>query len=145
MKNRLYLASACLGAIWLGSTGVLLFFVAGLASIPALLLASVALSGAFVLLLAICLVSNTRRPWANERDPFGQTSEALLRTGVMVGDRPYGRRGSDDAAVVKRLIGKFEAEVQRPPPASAPAWAAELLHDQAEQTFIDRGAADAAE
>jgi hypothetical protein len=54
---------ACvLGAIWLASIGVLLFFIAGLSSMPYLLGAVVAQIGVFCVAAALLLVTNTRRP-----------------------------------------------------------------------------------
>ena len=131
MRRNLAIASAVLGAIWIAATGVLLFYIADLAPIQALLLAFVAMDAAFVLLLAICLVSNTRRPFAI--DPYAQTTDDLLRGAVLLPDgRPYGRREKDDRHVVDRLSEILEEEAAKHPPSDrTPPWAIEIATEHA--------------
>lgn len=130
-RYAIAITASVLGIVGLGATGVFLFFVAGLWSVPYLLIAFVALLGSFYALLSLLLTTNTRRPAgidpnARPPDPFGQTT-AELRDAVMVGERPYGRRGSDDTEVVKRLINKLEQDdSERPPPPATPKWALDL-------------------
>ena len=125
MRRSLAITAAVLGLIWIVATGVLLFYIADLVPIQALLLAFVAMDSAFGLLLAVYLVTNTRRPYAI--DPYAQTTDELLRDAVMVGDRPYGRRANDDRDVVARLSDILEEEAsKRPGPANTPAWAVEI-------------------
>ena len=72
--KALAIVSGVLGTIWLASIGVLLFFVAGLASVPWLLGAAVAQSGVFCVAAALLLVTNTRRPRGIDPDvPIGPT------------------------------------------------------------------------
>lgn len=121
MKRPLAIVCALLGLVWLIATAVLLFFVAGLVGVPFLLLAFVGMDGAFLLLLAILLVTNTRVAWPAP-DPFGQATDDLLRPAVMIGDRPYGRRAADDRNVVARLSDILEDEASRRKPGETPAW-----------------------
>jgi hypothetical protein len=98
-------------------------------------LLTVALTGA----LAVLLATNTRRPWGidpnigphysihrkEEADPYGSSTEELLRQAVQLPDgNGYGRRQSDDRTVVRRL-----ASADRPLPLTPerPAWASEML------------------
>jgi len=98
-------------------------------------LLTVALAGA----LAVLLTTNTRRPWGidpnlgplysiyrkEEADPFGSSTEELLRQAVQLPDgNGYGRRQSDDVTVVRRLA---TAERPLPPTPERPSWAAEML------------------
>lgn len=141
MKRPLAATAAILGLAWLCATGVLLFYVASLAPIEALLIAFVAMDGAFGVALALLITTNTRRPWA-ERDPYADTTADLLREPVLLPDgRPYGRRAVDDRNVVERLSDILEEEAQKHPPgARTPAWAIEIAteHAVAEDLFLDR-------
>lgn len=101
----------------------------------------VALAGS----LAVLLATNTRRPWgidpnigpqfstfeAVEADPYGETTEDLLRHAIQLPDgKGYGRRRQDDTEVVRRLSTSATPE-EHPlpplPPPSRPAWASEML------------------
>lgn len=98
-------------------------------------------ASAFILLVVTLLLllvnSNTRRPEGidpnvipvserRQADPFGATTEQLFhkeREAVQLPDgMPYGRRGADDVAVVKRLIG-----VLSPTNPPTPEWASTML------------------
>lgn len=126
LKRTLAIVIAAMGLVWVVATGVFLFFAADLVPIPWLLVAFGAMDGAFGLALALLITTNTRVAW--QTDPYAQTTDDLLRTGVMIGDRPYGRRAHDDSAVVKRLIDKLEqTDAARPPPPDTPQWAADLV------------------
>lgn len=130
MRRNLAITAAVLGLVWLIATGVLLFYVAGLVGVPWLLGAFVAMDGAFGLLLAVYLVTNTRRPFA--ADPYAQTTDDLLRDAVMIGDRPYGRRANDDRDVVARLSDILEEEAAKHPPSTrTPPWAIEIATEHA--------------
>lgn len=135
MRRSIAITSAILGLIWLAATGVLLFFVAQIVDLPWLLVAFVAQDGAFLLCLALFLISNTRRLYGvdpnvrNEQraeqrqpaaDPFASDTADLFRDAVLLPDgRPYGRRKDrDDPEVVKRLIG-----IPEPQAAPMPDWA----------------------
>jgi hypothetical protein len=138
-RHAITITAASLGFIGLAATGVFLFYITDLAPIQALLLAFVALLGAFYALLALLLVTNTRRPAGidpNEPravDPFGQTTDELRGAVFLPDKRPYGRRSEDDMAVVKRLIGKLEEQdLSRPPPMATPAWALDLQQEHAD-------------
>jgi len=146
-KHAIELSAILLGLLALAAAGVLLFYIAGLASTPWLLCAALALLGGYVALLALFLVTNTRRPHGIDpnvapvltlhRDPFGQTSEEL-RQGVLLPDqRPYGRRASDDSAVVQRLIDRLERDDSaRPAPPTTPAWALDLMQNHEPDTGL---------
>jgi len=134
-RHAIAITAALLGAIWLAAIAIQLCFVAGLAGIPWLIGAIVAQIAAFLISGSLLLVTNTRRPYGIDpnappvraADPFGQTSDEL-RSAAIVGGLPYGRRVHDDVAVVKRLIGKFEAEdAQRPAKGGTPPWALDLM------------------
>jgi hypothetical protein len=131
MRRNLAITAAVLGMVWLIATGVLLFYVAGLVGVPWLLAAFVAMDGAFLLLLAVYLVTNTRRPFAV--DPYAQTTDDLLRSAVLLPDgRPYGRRDRDDRNVVDRLSEILEEEAARQPPSDrTPPWAIEIASEHA--------------
>jgi hypothetical protein len=132
VKRPLAIVAAVLGLVWLIATGVLLFYIADLAPIQALLGAFVAMDGAFLLLLAMYLVTNTRRSW-DAPDPYAQTTDELLRSAVLLPDgRPYGRRDRDDRGVVERLSDILEEEAaKRPPSTRTPPWAIEIASEQA--------------
>ena len=140
MRRRwIEITAALLGAIWLASLGVALFFVAGIVGVPWLLAALIAQIAAFVVTTAIMLVTNTHdipnAPAPDRRlDPFSLPTNEL-RIGVELPDgRPYGRRHHDDPAVVKRLIKRFEDEdAQRPPPAAVPDWARDLQQEHGDE------------
>jgi hypothetical protein len=99
----------------------------------------VALAGA----QAVLLTTNTRRPWgidpnigrhysmlgSEEIDPFGTSTEELLRHAVQLPDgNGYGRRRSDDPTVVRRIASNVERDDwPLPPRLERPAWAAEML------------------
>lgn len=147
MRRSLAITIGALGVIWLAAIAVQLFFVAGLAPIAALIGAIVAQIAVFLVASALLLVTNTRRPAGIDpnaplrpRDPFGASTDDLLRPAVMVGAQPYGRRHSDDANVVHRLIDRLEKDdAARPTPASAPQWALDLQqnHETATGLFPD--------
>jgi hypothetical protein len=104
----------------------------------------VALTGS----LAVLLATNTRRPWgidpnigpqfsrfdAMQSDPYGETTEDLLRHAIQLPDgKGYGRRQQDDTEVVRRLTSTSvpEERVRPPlPPPSRPAWADEMLAEE---------------
>lgn len=139
-RHAIPLIAALLGLVWLISTGVLLFFVAGLATIPYLLIAFVAMNGAFLISAAILIASNTRRPAGIDPnappvsvDPFSMSSDDLKNAVLLADNMPYGRRKHDDSAVVKRLIGKFEEDdAAPPPPKDTPQWALDLQEQHPE-------------
>jgi hypothetical protein len=137
----IYLTASVLGL--LGLAGVIVMLIA-MADVPKqsyyLLIAAfgllvVALAGA----LAVLLATNTRRPWGidpnlgshysippkAEADPFGSSTEELLRHAVQLPDgNGYGRRRSDDRTVVQRLA---IADRPLPPNPPRPAWVDEML------------------
>jgi hypothetical protein len=140
MKRSLAIVAAVLGLAWLGATGVLLFFVAGLASLTWFLLAFVAMDAAFLLSVALLIETNTRRAWSAARDPYGHTTDELLRNPVMLpDDRPYGRRAHDDRNVVARLSDILEEEADRRKPGETPAWVVDVnrAHAAASDMFPD--------
>jgi len=145
VKRSLAIACGVLGLVALISTGVLLFYVTDLAPIQALLLAFVALLGAFVTLLVITLVSNTRRPAGIDPnapprrvDPFGATTDELRGAVLLPDSRPYGRRISDDRHVVERLIDRLEKDDSaRPPPVTTPQWALDLQQTNGDATPLE--------
>lgn len=141
----IYLTAAMLGL--LGLTGGIVMLIA-MADVPkpayylliiAFGLLIVALAGA----LAVLLATNTRRPWGidpnlgpqssgfdtAEADPYGATTEQLLRHAIQLPDgKGYGRRRLDDPEVVRRLSPKAEQDARSlPPPSPRPVWAAEML------------------
>gem|GEM_PF-2251310 len=156
MKRHAIEATAgALCVLWLLATGVLLFYAAGLATIPYLLIAFVVMQGAFLVLLTCLLVTNTRRPFGvdpnastatprqpapanRERDPFAATTDELRPRVVLNDGFPYGSRRSDDVSVVRRLIDRLETDDgARPVPDSAPSWALDLVESHAAEIFPD--------
>jgi hypothetical protein len=137
----IYLTASVLGL--LGLAGVIVMLIA-MADVPrqsyyllisAFGLLTVALAGA----LAVLLATNTRRPWGidpnlgphysmdrkEEADPYGTSTEELLRHAIQLPDgNGYGRRQSDDTSVVRRLAS---ADRPLPPNPARPAWATEML------------------
>jgi len=128
VKKSLAICAAVFSAMWIASTGVLLFYVANLIGVPFLLFAFVTMDTAFLALLALFLVTNTNPNANRARDPYADTTADLLRDGVMLPDqRPYGRREKDDRNVVARLSDILEDEAARRPPSNhTPAWAINL-------------------
>jgi hypothetical protein len=141
----IYLTASVLGL--LGLAGVIVMLIA-MADVPrqsyylliaAFGLLTVALTGA----LAVLLATNTRRPWGIDPnigprysmlrteavDPYGTSTEELLRHAVQLPDgNGYGRRQSDDPTVVRRVASAIEHEEQPLPPRfDRPAWATEML------------------
>jgi hypothetical protein len=141
----IYLTASVLGL--LGLAGVIVMLIA-MADVPTrsyyLLIAAfglliVALAGA----LAVLLTTNTRRPWGidpnlgphysmlrmEEVDPYGTSTEELLRHAVQLPDgNGYGRRQSDDPTVVRRLASTAERDDRPlPPKLERPEWATEML------------------
>jgi hypothetical protein len=141
----IYITASVLGL--LGLAGVIVMLIA-MADVPRqsyyLLIAAfgllvVALAGA----LAVLLSTNTRRPWGidpnlgphysmlgmKEVDPYGTSTEELLRHAVQLPDgNGYGRRQSDDTTVVRRLASAVERDARPlPPQLERPSWASELL------------------
>ncbi len=139
MKRSLAIVAAALGVAWLIATGVLLFFIAGLASLTLMLIAFVAMDGAFLLAVALLIETNTRRAWSSARDPYGHTTDELLREAVLLPDGPYGRRKSDDRNVVDRLSEVLEEEAQKRTPGQTPAWVMDInrAHASASALFPD--------
>jgi hypothetical protein len=139
----IYLTAGVLGL--LGLAGVIVMLVA-MADVPkqsyylligAFGLLTVALTGA----LAVLLATNTRRPWGidpnlgrafsvhqkEEADPYGSSTEELLRHAVQLPDgNGYGRRRSDDTTVVRRIASTIERD-PLPPTLPRPDWANEIL------------------
>lgn len=145
MKRSLVVVCAVLGTVWITSTGTLLFYIANLAPVQALLLAFVAMDAAFVLLLAICLVSNTR-PRSAWPDPWSKTTDELLHDAVQLPDGGgYGRRHSDDRGVVARLSEVLEDEAAKRPRGQTPAWVMSInqRHESPAAQFEDVPDADA--
>ncbi len=145
MKRPLAATAAILGLVWLCATAVLLFYIADLAPIQALLLAFVAMDGAFLVAVALLITTNTRRPWS-ERDPYAQTTADLLREPVLLPDgRPYGRRAVDDGNVVERLSAILEEEADRRKPGETPKWMIDVnrAHADAADMFPDPSKGDA--
>ena len=146
MSRSLNIAISVLFAIWLGAIAIQLFFVAGLASIPWLIGAIVAQVAVFLIVSAILITSNTRRPYGIDpnrppapRDPFAMTSEDL-RNAVMLADQlPYGRRKQDDTHVVERLSAILEEEADRRKPGETPARVIDVnrAHERASDMFPD--------
>jgi hypothetical protein len=141
----IYLTASVLGL--LGLAGVIVMLLA-MADVPrqsyyllitAFGLLIVALAGA----LAVLLTTNTRRPWGidpnlgrhystlgmEQVDPYGTSTEELLRHAIQLPDgNGYGRRQSDDTTVVRRLASTVERDARPlPPKRERPAWAAEML------------------
>ena len=141
----IYLTASVLGL--LGLAGVIVMLIA-MADVPrqsyyllitAFGLLIVALAGA----LAVLLTTNTRRPWGidpnlglhystlgrEQVDPYGTSTEELLRHAVQLPDgNGYGRRQSDDTTVVRRLAAAVERDDRPlPPKLERPAWATEML------------------
>jgi hypothetical protein len=137
----IYLTASVLGL--LGLAGVIVMLIA-MADVPrqsyfllisAFGLLMVALAGA----LAVLLATNTRRPWGidpnlgphslmlskEEADPYGTSTEELLRHAVQLPDgNGYGRRQTDDTTVVQRLASADRPLPLRP---ERPAWANGML------------------
>jgi len=140
-RHAITITAAALGLVGLAAFGAFLFYVTDLAPLQVLLGAFVALLGAFVALLLITMVTNTRRPYGVDpnaapphrarSDPFAATTDELRQPVLLPDAKPYGRRNSDDAAVVARLIDRLEQDdAQRPPPANGtPKWALDLIAD----------------
>ena len=141
----IYLTASVLGL--LGLAGVIVMLIA-MADVPrqsyyllisAFGLLTVALTGA----LAVLLATNTRRPWGIDPnigprysmlrteavDPYGTSTEELLRHAVQLPDgNAYGRRQSDDTTVVRRLASAVErTDRPLPPKLERPGWATEML------------------
>jgi hypothetical protein len=137
----IYLTASLLGL--LGLAGVIVMLIA-MADVPrqsyyllisAFGLLTVALVGA----LAVLLATNTRRPWGidpnlgphsalhriEEADPYGNSTEELLRHAVQLPDgNGYGRRQTDDTTVVQRLASAARTLPLRP---ERPSWVSEML------------------
>ena len=132
---------ALVGIAWLASIAVQLVFLAGLAGVPLLIGALVVQLVIVALVSGLLLTTNTRRPagidpniLVRSTDPFSLTTDELQRGIKLPDDRHYGRRAKDDLAVVERLIRRFESEdATRPPPATTPDWATELLQEHDEE------------
>ena len=140
----IYLTASVLGL--LGLAGVIVMLIA-MADVPkqsyyllitAFGLLTVALAGA----LAVLLATNTRRPWGidpnlglpstmlrkEEADPYGTSTEELLRQAVQLPDgKGYGRRQSDDPTVVRRVAVVERENLPLPPKFERPAWVTEML------------------
>src|SRR5215217_2228992 len=134
----IYLTVSVLGL--LGLAGVIVMLIA-MADVPrqsyyllisAFGLLIVALAGA----LAVLLATNTRRPWGidpnlgahfsvhqkEEADPYGRSTEELLRHAVQLPDgNGYGRRQSDDPTVVRRVAVAERDDLPPPPRLERPA------------------------
>jgi len=133
MRRNLAIAVIVLFAVWLASLAVLLFFLAQIVGVPALVGAIVAQIGVAAITAGLLIETNTRRPWSNERDPYAQTTDELLRNAVLLPDqRPYGRRANDDRNVVTRLSEILEEEAAKHPPSEhTPPWAIEIATEHA--------------
>ena len=94
MKRNLASITAILGALWLIATGVLLFYIANLAPIQALLLAFVIMDGAFLLLLALLITTNTRVQ--RQIDPYALETDELLRPPLYAGEDRRAKLGTVD-------------------------------------------------
>jgi len=140
----IYLTASVLGL--LGLAGVIVMLIA-MADVPrqsyyllitAFGLLIVALAGA----LAVLLATNTRRPWGvdpnlglhslmlrkEEVDPYGTSTEELLRQAIQLPDgKGYGRRQSDDPTVVRRVAVVEREDLPLPPKFERPAWVTEVL------------------
>lgn len=147
MKRSLAIVAGALGALWLISVGVLLFYIAGLAGVPLLLAAVVCQIAVFLVAAALLLVTNTRRPAGIDPnapplpiDPYGDTTDGLMKHAIMLPDRkPYGRRAADDTAVVQRLIDRLEKDdAARPAPAQTPQWALDLQANEPHAASADQ-------
>lgn len=131
MRKSLLIIVCLLGLAWLASVTVILFYVASLATVPALLGAITTQIAVFLIATAILLVSNTRRPAGRNPDAPDAPAE---RPRVMLSDgKPYGGRFSDDRSVVNRLSDILEDEAaRRPPPPRTPDWAIGVMDGHTE-------------
>lgn len=122
MKRNLTIIAIVQGVVWLVATAVLLFFVAGLAPIQALLWAFVAMDAAFGLLFASYLVTNTRRAWP--ADPYGMTADELLRPPLLRHEERRVTAGTiHDRSLIERMSDMIEDEAaMRPMAEKPPAW-----------------------
>ena len=140
----IYFTVSVLGLI--GLAGVIVMLIA-MADVPRqsyylLITAFGLLTVALASALAVLLATNTRRPWGvdpnlgprpamlrlEEDDPYGASTEELLRHAVQLPDgNGYGRRQSDDPTVVRRVAVADHDELPPPPRLERPAWATEML------------------
>jgi hypothetical protein len=140
----IYLTASVLGL--LGLAGVIVMLVA-MADVPKqsyylLITAFGLLVISLASALAVLLATNTRRPWGvdpnigprpaklriEEDDPYGASTEELLRHAVQLPDgNGYGRRQNDDPTVVRRVAVAERDELPLPPRLERPAWATEML------------------
>ncbi len=137
MKRTITIIIIALGALWVITTGVLLFFVAGLTGVPALLGAFVGMDTAFLVLLALFITTNTRPRWP---DPYAADTLDLLRPPLYVGEDRRVKPGTvDDRSVVQRLSDILEEEAsKRPAPEHTPPWAIDMNrvhHQRADDAF----------
>jgi hypothetical protein len=132
MKRSLSIAAALMGLAWLIATGVLLFYVANLAPIQALLVALVTQDAAFGICLALFITTNTRRAW-DAPDPYAEPTAVLLRGPLLrEEDRRVTSGTIDDRNVVQRLSDMLEEEAaKRPPSERTPPWAIEIASEHA--------------
>ena len=139
MKRTLTLLAIVGGVAWLAATAVLLFYIADLAPITALLVAFVVMDAAFGLLFASYLVTNTRRAWPI--DPYAIDTAELLRPPLLRHEERRQTPGTlDDRGVVARLSDILEAEAARHPPSDkTPPWRIDVAHDRAGDTFAEPG------
>lgn len=133
MKRNLTITITALGALWVVATGVLLFYVAELAPIQALLLAFVTMDIAFLAGLALLITTNTR-PWASN-DPFAATADELLRPPLLRDEERRVRAGTiDDRGVVQRLSDILEQEAALHPMSdTTPPWRIDRRGDDTPQ------------
>jgi len=137
VRRNLTIIAIVSGVVWLTATAVLLFYIADLAPIQALLTAFVAMDSAFGLLFGSYLVTNTRRAFY---DPYADTTEALLlRPPPHIGDERRVKVGTaKDRTLTERISDMVEQEAAaRLLSSITPPWVASIRHDDADATFTE--------
>lgn len=131
MKRNITITIIALGALWVISTGVFLFFAAALVSIPWLLVAFGVMDAAFFVALALLVTAHTRPSWP--ADPYALDTAELLRPPLLRTEERRVTAGTvHDRSLTQRISDMVEADAALNPPSDkTPAWRIDRRTDDA--------------